>query len=77
MQKVISIDKHSNNPFSNLIGLFVMDISVSRLDINQCESMLEKITDERSIIQNFQNTHKCHNSSMVRYLYNFGHNGRN
>ena len=52
--------------FSNLIGLFVMDLSVSGLDINQCESSSSPDSDKRNIIETFQNTHKCHNSSKVR-----------
>ena len=63
--------------FSNLIGLFVMDISVSRLDINQCDSTKAEESNEQNIIQNFQSTHKCHNSSTVRSWCNYGPDGRN
>ena len=60
--------------FSQLIGLFVVDVNVSGLDINQCEAA-EPSSDNNnkrndnagaiSTITSFQNTDKCHNTSRV------------
>ena len=59
--------------FSQLIGLFVVDVNVSGLDINQCEAA-ESSSDNNSkhqddgtisTITSFQSTHKCHNTSRV------------
>ena len=52
--------------FSNLKGLVAMDISISDLDINQCEMVEAEQQPMKNIIQHFQNTHKCHNTSVVR-----------
>ena len=75
--------------FSQLIGLFVIDVSVTGLDINQCESETvaspdnninigeEDETNQPLLgIKSFHNTHKCHNTSQVTHevLENiFGH----
>ena len=43
-----------------------MDISISDLDINQCKMVEAEQQPMKNIIQHFQNTHKCHNTSEVR-----------
>lgn len=64
---------------SQLIGLFVVDVNVSGLDINQCEAE-ESSSDNNSkhqddgtisTITSFQSTHKCHNTS--RCVFQPGH----
>ena len=50
--------------FSNLVGLFVIDVAASGLDINQCEAPGEE-TESVGGIQSFHGTHKCHNTSKV------------
>jgi len=56
---------------SNFIGLLVMDLSVSGLDINQCEVSEKEPDSGENIIQRFQNTHKCHNTS--KCIFQPGH----
>ena len=65
--------------FSQLIGLFVVDVNVSGLDINQCEAE-ESSSDNNSkhqddgtisTITSFQSTHKCHNTSRVSVICAF------
>uniref|UniRef100_T1J8C6 G-protein coupled receptors family 3 profile domain-containing protein n=1 Tax=Strigamia maritima TaxID=126957 RepID=T1J8C6_STRMM len=41
---------------SNLAGLFVIDVDVSRLDVNQCDALL---SDGNSQLTAFLGTHKC------------------
>ena len=50
--------------FSNLVGLFVIDVAASGLDINQCEAG-EEVSESAGGIQSFHGTHKCHNTSTV------------
>ena len=50
--------------FSSLVGLFVIDVAASGLDINQCE-VTEEEAKSGGGIHSFHGTHKCHNTSKV------------
>ena len=51
--------------FSNLVGLFVIDVSASGLDINQCGTGAGEAAGALGGIKSFHGTHKCHNTSEV------------
>ena len=53
--------------FSNLVGLFVIDVSASGLDINQCDVGKDEAVGAVGGIKSFHGTHKCHNTSEVRH----------
>ena len=52
---------------SHLIGLFVVDLVVSGLDIDQCGDTQRDGRDhgDPGTISTFHHTHKCHNTSQV------------
>ena len=71
-QQKSNLSGYTNNLFqiyfSNLVGLFVIDVAASGLDINQCDAGEGEIKSAGGI-HSFRGTHKCHNTSTVSSVY--------
>jgi hypothetical protein len=48
-----------------LDGLLTVDVSVSSMDINQCDDGPSDSSDQQQIVAHFAGTHKCHETSTV------------
>lgn len=45
--------------------MLTVDVSVSSMDINQCDDGPSDSSDQQQIVAHFAGTHKCHETSTV------------